>query len=401
VDRFQVQKDSCRRSMTLVLLLFFYGFLGWSVIFSANNVSVRVVEVLVALAVVFLATTLHRTPRQWMIISVVFLLITTLISALYWWSVSLALFNLHLVIALLLLSYSTPAEIDKLIDIASWFVAFVLLGGFVALTFSIWGAAPVGAFPRPGSEFQEMVIYPFSLALADLGGGIRPSGIYDEPGALSFVVCVLAFLRKVRNKDFFMTWLILGLGLITFSLAHLVFIIIFVLSFRLRVKDYIVFAFIGSVLAGVYVFTPIGGAFDQRVVERIISDNVEEGRLFRGDNRSVRLLSAFETIGSSDYSAMMGIDPKGSAEEFAEMGENVLAPIARYGIIVSLPYYAYLIIGIIMLFKGRDNLAFFGVVLLLLQRPYVQSYGYSLLVMLALWAQLNGSIARPCGSRSG
>ena len=45
-------------------------------------------------------------------------------------------------------------------------------------------------------------------------GVIRPAGIYDEPGALSFVACIIAALRKIRGFSEKGTWIILILGLL-------------------------------------------------------------------------------------------------------------------------------------------------------------------------------------------
>lgn len=377
-----------------VALLFTYAFVGWSVLFPVAGVPRTLITGIVTVGALLMAVSRSKVRQQWLLMAIALISLTALIHTLYWMNPS----NLRLVwsfcLALVLVAYARDREIDRLIDIATAFVSLMLLGAVIAQIYTMAGGGPWGGFDRPGQEEVRMLVLPFSLAIeAKFDGSVRVTGIYDEPGAFSFVICLLAFLRRARGKSPAMTWALLGFGAITLSLAHLVFIACFMLSGNLTRMGIIIGGVVVATVTAGLVATPAGDALVEQVGSRILGEEIE-GRLVRGDNRSERFALAVDTMVASTGSVLIGTSSIDDRESFKMMGENPLTPLARYGIVASWPYYAYLIFGAVCLFRGRQNLSFFGIVLLLAQRPYVQSDGYSLLAVLALWAQIGGFVSR-------
>lgn len=369
------------------LLLLLYGFLGWSVPPVLIGLPGNTVAILVTQGVLLIAIIRARwiSSRAIWLLGMVW--VTALIQCVCWTSFTDLRFAWMLSLAALLVVFSTEAEKRLLVDMATILIGGILLGAVCAAVYSALGGSPYYGFPRPGAEDQQMFVLPFSLALSAFGDQyLRVTGIYDEPGALSFVVCVVAFLRDKMVKNATITWSLLALGIVTFSLAHIIFIICFAIASRLNIRTLLVAITSVTLFVTGLMLSPLADDIENHLIARIVGDEME-GRIVRGDNRTGRLELAAETILHERDSVWIGISRSGDPQRFKDLGENPLTPLARYGIVGSWPYYAYLLLGIGMLTKRREDLAFFGIILLLLQRPYVQSEGYSLLALLPLWAQ--------------
>jgi len=386
--------SSLGNSAFVKALLFIYGFVGWSVIFPAVGVPRTLVTGMVTVGGFLMVLTRSRGTIRWPLAAVALISLTALVPSLYWWNWSSFPLVWSLSLALVLTTYATEREIDGVIDLATVFVLLLLVGAIIAQFNNVLGGRPLGSFPRPGDEDARILVLPFTLALEGrLDGSPRISGIYDEPGAFSFVICLLAFLRRMRGRNPAITWALLGLGCITFSLAHLIFVVCFLLGGNYERKEILSIAAVGFFLLGLLAATPAGDMLVEQVGNRIFGEEIE-GRLVRGDNRSERLALAFENLAAEGKSIVVGMGAAAESEIFKMVGENPLTPLVRYGILASWPYYVYLGFGVSCLFGGRKGLSFFGVALLFAQRPYVQSDGYSLLAILALWGQFGSHASR-------
>jgi hypothetical protein len=68
---------------------------------------------------------------------------------------------------------------------------------------------------------------------------------------------------------------------------------------------------------------------------------------------------------------------------YLQFGENPLGPLVLYGILIAWPYYL-LEAALLLIFVVRFNFIALAIFALLLQRPSLMSFGYSLLVLLAV-----------------
>jgi hypothetical protein len=136
----------------------------------------------------------------------------------------------------------------------------------------------------------------------------------------------------------------------------------------------------------------LGDAFNERVIERLQFD--ETGQL-SGDNRSYQYDNALLIIENDPQLILKGLGPdclfsKGACRDnFGYYGTNPLSPLVGLGLINSWPYYAFVIVGLVGVFRPGVGILFFGVTLLFLQRPYLLSLGYSLLGVVSMWLYLN------------
>lgn len=390
----QIQPAAARKPGLLAWLLFFHGFVGWSVIWQAVEFPIAAGSILLVLVVALVSIAQRRRTPAWAFWGVFLLVGLSAIPALFWWNTDY-LYRHHyfFLIALVLLAHASPEEIDLAIDIGTVFVCILLVGSLFGSCWAILGESPLFFFPRPNSPGQFLYVYPFTLAQEIGAGSIRANGIYDEPGAFSFLICSLACLRHLRGRSSVATWALLLVGFVTLSLAHLLFVATFTLATPFSRKQLLSLGAALTTAFLAYTVTPFGDVLEERLLERLVGEQVEEGRIVAGDNRSNSIDMALRVAVQSPEAVWFGMDVEHESDYARRrIAENPLSPVVRYGFLLAWPYYAYLILGFWMLLKGRKNLVFFAMVLVLCQRPYINANGYALLALLVLWAQWNRSI---------
>ncbi len=231
---------------------------------------------------------------------------------------------------------------------------------------------------------------------------IRPSGIYDEPGVLSFMVCGIAALRHLRGRDSRVTWLMLGMGFVTLSLAHLIYVFLHVLAERLSFRN--LAGIMATLLPLVVIVGYLGGyeILEKRLLGRVTI--TEAGELV-GDNRSQRMVNAVEHLSAHPESILFGAHPScrfdymTCKEKFPLMGENPLSPLVFQGIFLSWPYYLALAVLLLAPLFGREYIVSFAFGALLLQRPYLLDVGYALIGCLVVATTIERIVARRYGRR--
>lgn len=373
----------------MVLLLLFFSLISISPVFSAFDVHGRhliVFEIFCLLIVCFMN---KRRLKKWPFPVAIMLFAPALIPALFWNEPRLALLPLFLFVAVLLLAQSTSKEVSRYTDCASWFLFIILIGAVIAYFLAKFGVAPLTAFQNPDGRLN----YFFYTTLTNVfeGSYIRPSGIYDEPGALSFFVCIIAFARQKMGKDPRLTWVLLGLGLITFSLIHLIYILIFLCGEKISIRWLSRMALIVALAFMVLVGTGLGETFKEKLLSRLEIN--ETGQLV-GDNRSELMFNAIDTLKNEDHAWLVGVDPNCTfnvllcKQRWGAMIANPFDPLVAQGIFLSWPYYFFILMTFLSLLGGKKNLTFFAVGLLFAQRPYVLVIGYSFMAVLAVWLQL-------------
>ena len=114
----------------------------------------------------------------------------------------------------------------------------------------------------------------------------------------------------------------------------------------------------------------------------------------RGDDpTSFRFQLFYNALGYLDISSsIFGLDggcivhdSACKSKDYLPFGENPLSMLVYYGILLSFPYY-FVIFHLLHKAIERKDFIVFGVFLLLLQRPFVMSFGYSVIVMLYIWS---------------
>ena len=354
---------------------------------------VLVVAFLAALVVVFRVG--DMPIRRWFLGFAVTAFLLSCVSAMYWMDVRYVFAPMFLVFSLFLIQLANEQALDTFLSVATVLMLIVLIGSIIGVVLALNGVQPL--FEIPNNDGRPNYFFYTTFTNSWWGSIIRPSGIYDEAGALSFMVCSIAALRSLRGRDSKVTWILLGLGFVTLSLAHLVYVFFHVLAERLRFRN---IAGIFVTLVPLVLLVGYLGGYD--IVEKRLLGRVtitEAGRL-AGDNRTQRLVNAAEHLAENPKSVLFGAHPScrfdylTCKEKFPLMGENPLSPLALQGIFLSWPYY--LALGALFLAPlfGRQYLVSFGFGALLLQRPYLLDMGYSLACCLVLVATLHNIVAK-------
>jgi hypothetical protein len=262
------------------------------------------------------------------------------------------------------------------------------VAGFV---YAFLGYPPIFTIFNEDSRPNNFYLSTFSSTYSS--GFIRPSGFFDEPGALSFFICMTVALRESLSLKRRTSWIILILGLVTTSMMHFIFMIIFLIktqSSNLTLK--IFFIGILKIMVVICIFSLIEIPFISPIMNAFISKfQIVEGGL-AGDNRSILFLNALEYLDLKvfffglDIDCMLNSDSC-SLKGYMQYGENPLSLLVHWGILLALPYFIILIYLIIRFIASKD-LVILGAFLLLLQRPYVMSYGYAVIILIyaySLW----------------
>lgn len=386
-----VNLGAARPSLLVVGLLFFFSLIAPSAIWPA--IGVRGFMLLGALLWVLLIYLLlsRRRIRLGAVIGAAALFITAAVPSMYWGELRLLLYPLFFISSMLLVSIASKVELDAFVDVSSSFVLALLVGAVFAFGLATLDLPPLSSFQN--TDGRDNYIFYTTLSNTVEVGFIRPSGIYDEPGAFSFFICSVAFLRHALGKPRTMTFTLLLLGLVTFSLTHMLFLFVYLLASATRVRHLLSFMiglalFVGSIL--------LAGGFDMIANQVLSRLAITDDGTLAGDTRSMLLFNALFVLASEEHAALMGVDSSCTLDaptcidRVGAVGENLLSPLVSQGIFLSWPYYFFLIASLIALFEGRRGLMFFAVGLLFVQRPYLMNLGYSVLGAVAFIVHLQG-----------
>ena len=318
--------------------------------------------------------------ENWFIALSAALLITTFVPAIYWQDPRYVLSPIFLVFSLFLVQLAREKAVDGFVTLATALMVILLGGAIVGLFLALGGIQPL--FDIPNSDGRPNYFFFTTFSNSWWGRVIRPSGVFDEPGAFSFMICGVAALRHLRGRDSRVTWMMLIMGFVTLSLAHLVYVLVHAVAEKLSVRN--LAGISATLLPLVLLVGYLGGGevLEQRLLSRVA---ITETGAMVGDNRTVRVKNAAAHMAEHPKSILFGahpycrFDPIRCNEKFPLMGENPLSPLVKQGLFVSWPYYAALTVLFLAPLFGRDYLVSFGVGALLLQRPYLLNLGYALI----------------------
>ena len=283
-------------------------------------------------------------------------------------------------ISSLIFAYNVDEKtLVSFVKLSTIFIGILLFGALISLLYKLSGGSELFFIENPDGRLNYF--YPFSFSNSVWSSLLRPSGIYDEPGAFSFFICGLVTLRVLTKSNVRITTMILLLGLITLSVAHVVFTIIYFLSFKWNLKR--------LMLAGLVVFC--GFLVVKSTSNRSLIYNtffirfvITESGEFHGDNRSVNFMNALDLIREKPLRIVTGINDDEQVIKDGEFGANPLGFVLNYGFVLSLPYYIVLMVFISALKNGRKYLVVFAFGLLLLQRDYLYVVSYATITSVIL-----------------
>lgn len=317
-------------------------------------------------------------PFVLVIISIPFF---ALVVSIYWNNPRLSLLPIYLVTSLLVMACVNKKSIDLFVDIASAVILMVLLGAVLGFFAALFGMPPFLEFENP--DGRTAYLYLGTVSNSVILNFIRPSGIYDEPGTLSFVTCVVVAMRHYIGKNQQLSFVIIALGIVTFSAAHVIFFVVYLLTTRNVSFAGILFTTL-VVFLSLWIIPDLFAAFESRLFSRFqfIDGN------FQGNSRAEITQNALSYLNFNVF--FWGLNPSCFIEggqcskDYLELGENPFTLLVVYGIFLSWPYYAILLAFLVRSFQKNGGLAF-GLFALLLQRPNLLGFGYSLLILLVLF----------------
>lgn len=279
----------------------------------------------------------------------------------------------------------TTLKNEAALRVASWFTLILLAGGIIGLVYSIGGGQPLLEVPV---EYRTTYLYLTTFSFALIGDIIRPSGIFDEPGAFAMYVAIVTMFNDVLQKNRFINIALIVFLVFTGSLAGLFLALLYVFfSNSVQVSRLKIMGLI-TVSLGVFAFVIY--AFPNNVFSSALNTffgerlQIVDGRLV-GDNRSNQITDFFALV--DDEMLLRG--QKASHREYYEedQSSNPFSIIFGYGLVISLPYFALLLWLIIVTLKNgfRNSYTSLGLLILLLQRPYIYHLSWSIVIASVVW----------------
>jgi len=392
---------SAARDFRVATLLFLAGIMSLSPIFLYTPpVKGNVFSLLCILLAFVFYKKMQIKASTFLVVMLTLLL--ALLPAVYWFELKLLLLPIYFLSAVAIASRITEGERRSFVTLSSTILLLVLIGCWIGFVYVFLGGEAIVSFPNEDGRMNGW--YLTTLSNSKVLRVIRPCGIFDEPGTLSFVTCMIAALRHTLKMDRRRTWMLLGLGLITLSVAHLFYAALH-LAAELKKSTgkalkYVVL--IGGLASVAVLFIP--------AVLEILSNNLfqrfvlQDGQ-FAGDNRSQLLLVALNYLDGRVFLWGLDVDCVTNAaacisKGYLQFGENPLAPLVLYGIFLSWPYYV--LQGLLLaVFVVRLNFIALAIFALLLQRPSMMAFGYALLVAIAVLPILPALFKRSSTTRQG
>lgn len=378
----------------VVTVMLFYGLIMISPVFPYYGV--RGTFVTAALFAVLFVAFKGAEVRlsNWVPSAALTVLILACAPAFFWMDVRYVLVPIFLIFSLFLLQFIDFRAMDWFVTLATALLLILLVGAFIGFVLALNGVQPL--FEITNDDGKSNYFFYTTFSRMRWGNVIRPTGIFDEAGAFSFMICATAALRHLHGRDNRMTWLLLGMGFITLSLAHIVYVFFHALAERLRFRDLV--GIMATLLPVILIAGYLGGF--EILGDRLLSRaTITESGQIVGDNRSQLMINAAEHLSTHPQSILFGADPSCRFdkelcnEKFPLMGENPLSPLVLYGAFISWPYYLTLCILFTSPLFGRRYIVSFAYGVLLLQRPYMLGIGYALMGLLVVSSTVGGIFA--------
>ena len=283
--------------------------------------------------------------------------------------------------------------VESLCAALSVWLGVGIVMSMTGLFYAYVGGDPLLAIENP--DGRDNLLYLTTMSGPPLGNVIRPSWVYDEPGAFSFLICSVVALRHVLKRATKWSWLLMIGGLVTLSLTHALLMVVFLL-FHLGVLRTTALA--ALLVTGVHSLAPEVEDLDF-VTARFV---IEDGRL-AGDNRSDQIEN-FMNIASVQTLFFGNIEchdrPDRSCDEHGDISSSPATPTYYGGLILLMAQIATHAALVIAFFKRRDlRLPAMFLTILLLQRPYFAGFGYGLMAYVSVFLMFSSTREKPIPQR--
>lgn len=375
-----------RARISMASIVFFLSFLAMSPIFAAVGIKSSLVLV-VALAVLLFNGSILGTTFHIVVYILAFLYVLASICAFFYWGSPVPIyFALMYVSTIIVVANIRRKEVAVVVRYAT-----VLLGALIALAwigfiYSFFGGEAIASIQNPDGRQNFFFLTTFSISVSE--NYIRPSAIYDEPGAFSFFICALCTLREILKKNRNVTATILIGGVVTLSIAHVIYMVFHFGSYLLNLKYRKSFSATLILVSMMSVILLAPGA-SSLIHQQIFDRAVQYGTGTQANPREAAMVNVYQEI--TPERLLLGFGERcvsRSAKCVDEMGgdygENPLTPLVYGGVLLAWPYYLTILALIIHgLFVPR-HIFVVGFALLLLQRPYALEFPYSALVFLVV-----------------
>ncbi len=367
------------------LALFLQGVLTMSPILPLAGIRGTYIYALVYVVSVFAILHGHRKIPKVGVVLALGLLIGSCLTAFYWRDFKIAFLPYFFIGSVLIAGVASKKDIHRFINLCTIFLLIILVLSWIGFIHVISGGESL--FSILNLDGRKNTFYLTTFSNWRVHDSIRPSGVFDEPGTMSFLLCALAALRRMYHRGERMSLSMLVAGLVTFSLTHIAFLTLFVFfrsdrTFLRNLSQYL------AICAGVVLvyFFLLKDPIDNAIMWRFKPQ--PETYTISGDNRSEQVVLAKSKLSWKVF--LWGLDPTGItkvhafSKKYGPSTATPLGPLLTSGIFVSFPYYFFLLFVMWQGFRRKENLIYLAVVLLFLPRPYVTGYSYAVWAMLFL-----------------
>lgn len=297
---------------------------------------------------------------------------------------------------LIFAAYQTTAIARLSTTLCDWlstFLAAGVLGAAIGLIYAFAGGSSILSIMNV--DGRENFLYLTTMTNFEFAGVIRPSFIYDEAGAFSFLLCATVALREVLRKSRRMSYFLMLGGLVTLSVTHLLITVLF-LSFCIGfLRTFASVAVLAALLAP--------AALEHEELEFITSRfAIEDGQL-AGDNRSNQIRNFFEVVNPKMiFLGDVACHARANqvCDEHGDITSSPVTPTYKGGIVSLLVQLTVHLTFVVIFVKSpRMRFSALAMSLLLLQRPYFEISGYGFITYLQLFLMFRAK--RQPGRRSG
>ena len=365
--------------LTILLLIFLsshpiHGLLG---------LDVKFFFIIVLLVLSFIVINFRSFIDNRILLWASFIIFLSLIGSI----VSYSLFHLTIGLTgaiMFFLAYQTVDFIFKknIINFLYIFLIIILILSWTSFFYASAGFAPT--FITKNLETNKNLFFYFSSFTNSVEFNfIRPSGLFDEPGSLvlfsTVIICFLSTNNYSNNKIL----MILFLLLITGSLTALIIFIVFFLIHHLTSKKIILSFLI------IFLFFFFLKFFSIELFEYLISRVTNKNEILN-NNRLLQVYAFFENIDMETF--FKGSLFTSNINTRIDQSSNPFTLIWESGCFIWLPYFLIEIwlFKILVLGKKNNKFSAFAIFLTLLQRPYIFSlYWGILLIYPIVWLYKN------------
>lgn len=271
--------------------------------------------------------------------------------------------------------YKLNVLVVRSIEFTSYFLIIAIILSIISFIYVYLGGEPLYQFPNPDGRINNLYLFSFSNTINY--NIIRPSFIYDEPGAFSFLIISTVILREIYGLKKNITIFILVFGLITLSLSHVIFTFLYFLL-RTNFKQKIASGLLLMILLSLVIDIPAMNFF----FDRFHIDN--SGRI-KGDNRSGQIENFYNIV--TPKIILLGnnnLNIKANGRK-NDISSSFVTPLYRGGIMVLLVQCLTYSMLILLIFLRKEFLfPSLALMLLFSERPYFGEIGYQIFLYISI-----------------